>query len=369
MDRKRRNNMKRVYNFAAGPAALPEEVLLKAQEELLDFNGCGMSVMEISHRSSEFLSVLDHTESMLRELMGISDDYSVLFLQGGASMQFPMTAMNLMHDKKTAYYINSGNFAKKAAKEAELFGKVIVAASSEADGYTHLPKVTEDMFSEPADYLYFTYNNTIFGTEYHDVPPCPKDMVVVSDMTSCILSEPIDVSKYGLIFAGSQKNIAPSGLAVVIIRKDLLGLVKGLPSMLDYSVMAKNNSLYNTPPTFDIYMAGLMMDWLKSKGGVEGINKLNKEKARILYDKIDSSDFYKGRVTAKEDRSIMSVTFSTGDEEKDKLFCSEAAKEGIANIKGHRIAGGMRASIYNPVSLEAVKALKEFMDRFEEKNS
>ncbi len=359
--------MKRVHNFAAGPAALPLEVLLKAQAELPDFNGIGMSVMEISHRSKDFKEVAEGAESLLRDLMGIPDNYRVLFLQGGASLQFDMIPMNLMSRTKRAYYINSGNFAKKAAKEARLFGEVIEPASSEDCNYSHLPLISDDMFSEDADYLHFTYNNTIYGTEFRGIP-VKTDLPVVSDMTSCILSEPVDVSGYGLIYAGAQKNIAPAGLTVVIVRDDLIGLNPSLPSMLDYAVHAKNDSMYNTPTTFAIYMAKLVFEWLKEQGGVEGIHRINLEKADMLYSYIDSSSLFHGIVDNKADRSIMSVTFTTGDKDLDERFSKEAEENGLTNLKGHRIAGGMRASIYNAVTLEDCKALVDFMKEFERKN-
>jgi phosphoserine aminotransferase len=359
--------MKRVHNFAPGPAALPLEVLLKAQAELPDFNGSGMSVMEISHRSKDFTAVSEGAESLLRELMNIPDNYRVLFLQGGASLQFAMVPMNLMHRTRKAYYINSGNFAKKAAKEARLFGEVIEPASSEDCNYAHLPEIDGSLFRDDADYIHFTYNNTIYGTEFHDVP-VDTEIPVVSDMTSCVLSEPVDVSKYGLIYAGAQKNIGPAGLAVVIIRDDLLGLVPGLPSMLDYQIHAKNNSMYNTPPTFCIYMAKLVFEWLRDQGGVEGIHKVNLEKADMLYSYLDSSSLFRGIVDNRAHRSIMSVTFTTGDKELDERFSREASENGLTNLKGHRIAGGMRASIYNAVTLEDCRALVEFMKEFERRN-
>ena len=360
--------MKRVYNFAAGPAALPLSVLEKAKEELTDFGGCGMSVMEISHRSAPFQAVADDAEARLRRLLAIPDNYKVLFLQGGASMQFDMLPMNLMHDTKRAYYLNTGNFAKKSAKEAKLFGEVLIPASSEEIGYTALPELTAEMFSEPADYVHITYNNTIFGTTFHKLPEI-GDKVLAADMTSCILSEPVNVSDYGVIYAGAQKNLGPAGLTVVIIREDLIGLNENLPAMLDYAVYAKNNSMYNTPPTFAIYMMDLVLEWLEDLGGVPAIYEINKRKAAALYAYLDSSKLFRGIVTKKEDRSIMSVTFTTGDKELDTRFCKEAEAAGLCNLKGHRVAGGMRASIYNAMPIEGVEKLVAFMAEFEKANS
>lgn len=325
--------------------------------------------MEMSHRSSTFKAIANNAENCLRRLLSIPENYKILFLQGGASMQFDMLPMNLMHNTKKAYYVNSGSFAKKAAKEAQLFGEVIIPASSEEANYTYLPKLTPDMFATPADYVHITYNNTIYGTEFHSVPDV-NDQILVADMTSCILSEPIDVSDFGVIYAGAQKNIGPAGLTVVIIREDLIGLVPNLPSMLDYAVHVKNESMYNTPPTFAIYMAGLVLQWLEEQGGIPAIYEINKRKAAMLYDYLDhQSHLFHGIVTNKEDRSLMSVTFTTKDKDLDSRFCKEAEAAGLCNLKGHRIAGGMRASIYNAVSEEAVQALVRFMADFEQKNS
>ena len=357
--------MKRVYNFAAGPAALPLSVLEKAQKELTDLHGTGMSVMEMSHRSSTFQAIADDAEARLRRLLDIPETYKVLFLQGGASLQFDMLTMNLMHDTKRAYYVNSGNFAKKAAKEAALFGEVVIPASSEEDAYTHLPALRPEMFAGPADYVHITYNNTIYGTEFRAVPDVAGH-TLVADMTSCILSEPIRVSDFGAIYAGAQKNIGPAGLTVVLIREDLIGLVKNLPSMLDYAVHAKNGSMYNTPPTFAIYMAGLVFEWMEEQGGVPAIYEANQRKAAMLYNYLDNaSRLFHGIVTNKADRSLMSVTFTSGDAELDAQFCKEATAAGLCNLKGHRVAGGMRASLYNAVTEEATAALVRFMADFE----
>ena len=360
--------LNRVYNFAAGPATLPLPVLEKAQSELTAYRDSGMSVMEMSHRSAVYQDIFDRSLSSLRKLMQIPDEYEILYVQGGASMQFAMVPMNLMSTYKKAYYINTGNFAKNAMKEAKLFGEVICPASSEDENYTYIPKLTEDMFAEPADYVHITTNNTIFGTRYTDdkLPPC-GDIPLVTDMSSSILSEPVDVSKYGIIYAGAQKNIGPAGVAVVIIRKDLIGKVSGLPFMLDYAVYQKNGSMKNTPPTYAIYMAGLVFDYLLENGGLEWIKEKNYRKARKLYDFIDSTDFYKNSVRP-EDRSIMNVTFVTGDPDLDKKFASEAAKAGLANLKGHRLVGGMRASIYNAMPEEGIDCLIDFMKKFETEN-
>ncbi|MBR3842672.1 MAG: 3-phosphoserine/phosphohydroxythreonine transaminase [Christensenellaceae bacterium] len=360
--------MKRVYNFSAGPACLPLAVLEKAQSEFLCYGDSGMSVMEMSHRTPVYQDIFDRATASLRKLMNIPENYEVLYVQGGASMQFDMVPMNLMSTHKKAYYINTGNFAKTAMKEAKLFGEVICPASSEEATYTYIPEMTADMFSEEADYVHITSNNTIFGTRYIDakLPPC-GDIPIVTDMSSCILSEPIDVSKYGLIYAGAQKNIGPAGVAIVIIRKDLIGKVSGLPAMLDYAVYEKNGSMKNTPPTYAVYMAGLVFDYLLENGGLEAMKEKNEKKAAKLYAYIDSTDFYKNTVN-KEDRSIMNVTFVTGDADLDKKFAKEAAEAGLVNLKGHRLVGGMRASIYNAMPEEGIDALIEFMKKFEAEN-
>ncbi len=364
----RRLMVKRVFNFSAGPACLPIEVLKKAQSEFLSYGESGMSVMEMSHRTPVYQDIFDRATSSLHKLMNIPENYEVLYIQGGASMQFDMVPMNLMSEHKTAYYINTGNFAKSAMKEAKLFGNVICPASSESDTYTYIPELTADMFKEPADYVHITSNNTIFGTHYIDskLPPC-GDIPLVTDMSSCILSEPVDVSKYGIIYAGAQKNIGPAGLAIVIIRKDLIGKNEGLPMMLDYAVYAKNGSMKNTPPTYGIYMAGLVFDYLLEQGGLSVMKERNEAKAKKLYEYIDSTDFYKNNVN-KIDRSIMNVTFVTGDADLDKKFAKEAAENGLSNLKGHRLVGGMRASIYNSMPMEGVDALIDFMKKFETEN-
>ncbi|MBZ0314353.1 3-phosphoserine/phosphohydroxythreonine transaminase [Clostridium butyricum] len=359
--------MSRVYNFAAGPAVLPEEVLKEAAEEMLDYKGTGMSVMEMSHRSKAFEGIIQDAEKDLRDLMNIPDNYKVLFLQGGGSTQFAMVPMNLMKNK-VADYIITGQWAKKAAAEAEKFGKVNRIASSADKTFTYIPDLKNIEISDDADYVYICHNNTIYGTTYHDLPDT-KGKILVSDMSSDILSEPIDVTKYGLIFAGVQKNIGPAGTVVVIIREDLIteDVLEGTPTMLQYKIHADNKSLYNTPPAYGIYICGKVFKHLKKLGGLEAMKKRNEEKAKILYDYLDSSELFSGTVV-KEDRSLMNVPFVTGNEELDAKFVKEAKAAGIENIKGHRTVGGMRASIYNAMPIEGVKYLVEFMKKFEAEN-
>ncbi|ALP88747.1 MULTISPECIES: 3-phosphoserine/phosphohydroxythreonine transaminase [Clostridium] len=359
--------MSRVYNFAAGPAVLPEEVLKEAAEEMLDYKGTGMSVMEMSHRSKAFEGIIQDAEKDLRDLMNIPDNYKVLFLQGGGSTQFAMVPMNLMKNK-VADYIITGQWAKKAAAEAEKFGKVNRIASSADKTFTYIPDLKNIEISDDADYVYICHNNTIYGTTYHDLPDT-KGKILVADMSSDILSEPIDVTKYGLIFAGVQKNIGPAGTVVVIIREDLIteDVLEGTPTMLQYKIHADNKSLYNTPPAYGIYICGKVFKHLKKLGGLEAMKKRNEEKAKILYDYLDSSELFSGTVV-KEDRSLMNVPFVTGNEELDAKFVKEAKAAGIENIKGHRTVGGMRASIYNAMPIEGVKYLVEFMKKFEAEN-
>ncbi len=355
----------RVYNFAAGPSTLPLPVLEQAQRELLDFNGTGMSVIEMSHRGKPFMAVNDEANALLRELMNIPDNYSVLFVQGGATQQFAAVPLNLLKNGK-ADYILTGNFAQKAYEEGTKYGDMAVAASSKDSNYTFIPDMKNIKFRDGIDYVHTTYNNTIFGTRYTELPK--TDATLVTDMSSCILSEQIDVSKFGLIYAGAQKNIAPAGLTIVIVRKDLLGNASPIcPVMLNYAVQDKNDSLYNTPPCFPIYMSLLVFRWLKALGGVPAIQQINEEKAKLLYDFIDNSSFYKNKVN-KKDRSIMNVPFITPNEELDAKFVAEALKQGLVSLKGHRLAGGMRASIYNAMPIEGVKALVEFMKKFEMEN-
>ena len=359
--------MSRVYNFAAGPAVLPEEVLKEAADEMLDYNGTGMSVMEMSHRSKDFEVIIQDAERNLRELMNIPNNYKVLFLQGGASMQFAMVPMNLMKNR-VADYIITGQWAKKAATEAEKFGKVNVLAASADKTFSYIPDMSKIKVSNDADYVYICHNNTIYGTTYHTLPDT-KEKILVADMSSDILSQPIDVTQYGLIFAGVQKNIGPAGTVIVIIREDLItdDVLNGTPTMLKYKIHSDNNSLYNTPPAYGIYICGKVFKHLKKLGGLEVMKVRNEEKAKILYDYLDSSKLFNGTVV-KEDRSLMNVPFITGNKELDDKFIKEAKKVGIENIRGHRTVGGMRASIYNAMPKEGVEALVAFMKKFEEEN-
>ena len=355
----------RVYNFAAGPSTLPLPVLEQAQKELLDFNGTGMSITEMSHRSKPFMAVNDEANALLRELMGIPENYSVLFVQGGASQQFAAVPLNLLQKGK-ADYLLTGNFATKAYEEGLKYGDMVAACSSKEANYTYIPDMNTVKFRDDIDYVHFTYNNTIFGTRFTELPK--TDATLVTDMSSNILSEVVDVSKFGLIYAGAQKNIAPAGVTIVIVRKDLLGKASSIcPTMLNYSIQDKNNSLYNTPPCFSIYVAMLVFRYLKSLGGVSAIQKINEEKAKMLYDFIDNSTFYTNKVNPK-DRSLMNVPFVSPNAELDAKFVSEATANGLVSLKGHRITGGMRASIYNAMPVEGVKALIEFMKKFEMEN-
>ncbi len=358
--------MSRVYNFSAGPSMLPLPVLEQAAAEMTDYNGSGMSVMEMSHRSPVYDAIIKEAEKDLRTLMNIPDNYKVLFLQGGASTQFAAVPLNLMKNGK-ADYVVSGQFSKKAFEEAKKYGDVECIASSKDRNFTYIPDITPDMVRPDADYVHVCYNNTIFGTKYPEVPNV-GDKVLVADMSSCILSEPVDVTKFGLIYAGAQKNMAPAGLTVVIVREDLLGTAKEFtPVMLDYKTMADNDSMYNTPPCYAIYVAGLVYKWLLGLGGLEAMKKINERKAAILYDFLDSSKLFKP-VADKKYRSMMNVTFVTGDADLDKKFCKEADAAGFKNVKGHRSVGGMRASIYNAMPTEGVEALVEFMKKFEAEN-
>lgn len=359
--------MSRVYNFAAGPAVLPEEVLKEAASEMLDYKNTGMSVMEMSHRSKAFEQIIKEAEQDLRDLMNIPDNYKVLFLQGGASTQFSMIPMNLMKNK-VADYIITGQWAKKAAAEAKRYGKINELASSADKTFSYIPDMSKIEVSDDADYVYICHNNTIYGTTYHELPDT-KGKILVADMSSDILSKPVDVTKYGLIFAGVQKNIGPAGTVVVIIREDLItdDVLEGIPTMLKYKVHADNKSLYNTPPAYGIYICGKVFKYLKELGGLEAMKVRNEEKAKILYDYLDSSKLFKGTVV-KEDRSLMNVPFITGNKELDAKFVKEAKEAGIENIKGHRTVGGMRASIYNAMPIEGVKYLVEFMKKFELEN-
>ena len=358
--------MNRVYNFSAGPSMLPLSVLEQCAKEMTDYNGSGMSVMEMSHRSPVYDAIIKEAEKDLRELMNIPDNYKVLFVQGGASTQFAAIPLNLMKTGK-ADYVVSGQFSKKAYEEAQKYGDAKCIASSKDRTFAYIPTITPDMVRPDADYVHVCYNNTIFGTKYPEVPNV-GDKVLVADMSSCIISEPVDVTKFGVIYAGAQKNMAPAGVTIVIIREDLLGNARPeTPTMLDYKVMADNDSMYNTPPCYAIYVAGLVYKWILGLGGLEAMKKINEEKAAILYDYLDSSELFKPGAD-KEFRSMMNVTFVTGDEELDKKFCKEADAAGFKNLKGHRSVGGMRASIYNAMPTEGVKALVEFMKDFENKN-
>ena len=359
--------MSRVYNFSAGPAVLPEEVLKEAAEEMLDYKGTGMSVMEMSHRSKAFEEIITEAEQDLRDLMNIPDNYRVLFLQGGASQQFAMIPMNLMKNR-VADYIVTGQWAKKAAKEAEKYGKVNRIASSEDKTFSYIPDCSDLPVSEDADYVYIFENNTIYGTKFKELPNT-KGKTLVADVSSCFLSEPVDVTKYGIIYGGVQKNIGPAGVVIVIIREDLIteDTLPCTPTYMKYKIHADANSLYNTPNCYCIYMCGKVFKWLKKQGGLGVMKERNEEKAAVLYDFLDGSRLFHGTVR-KEDRSLMNVPFVTGDKELDAKFVKEAESAGFVNLKGHRSVGGMRASIYNAMPLEGVKALVEFMKKFEEEN-
>lgn len=357
----------RVYNFSAGPAVLPEEVLKRAQEELFEYGSSGMSVMEMSHRSKDFEDILNKAEADLRDLLNIPDNYKVLFLQGGGHTQFAMVPMNLMVNKE-ADYIVTGQWAKKAAQEAELYGKVNIVASSKDGNFSYIPDLSDLNISEKADYVYICENNTIYGTTIKNLPNT-KGKILVSDSSSMILSQPQDVSKYGILWGGVQKNVGPAGVTIVIIREDLIrdDVLEGTPTMLKYKTHADANSLYNTPPCFNIYVCGLVFEWLKELGGLEVMKKMNEEKAAILYDFLDESSLFRGTVR-KEDRSLMNIPFITGDEELDKKFIAESSANGFKNLKGHRSVGGMRASLYNAMPKRGVEELVAFMKKFEMEN-
>lgn len=359
--------MSRVYNFSAGPAVLPEEVLKEAAEEMLDYKGTGMSVMEMSHRSKAYKEIIETAEADLRELMNIPDNYKVLFLQGGASSQFAMIPMNLMKNK-VADYIITGQWAKKAYQEAKKYGTANAVASSADKTFSYIPDCSDLSISDNADYVYICENNTIYGTKFKKLPDT-KGKTLVADVSSCFLSEPHDVEKYGVIYGGVQKNIGPAGVTIVIIREDLIteDVLPGTPTMFQYKIHADAGSLYNTPPAYGIYICGKVFKWLKAKGGLAAMKEYNEKKAKILYDFLDESKMFKGTVV-KEDRSLMNVPFVTGDEELDAKFVKEAKEAGFENLKGHRTVGGMRASIYNAMPIEGVEALVEFMKKFEKEN-
>ena len=359
--------MHRVYNFSAGPAVLPEEVLKEAADEMMDYKGSGMSVMEMSHRSKVYDKIIKEAEADLRELMGIPDNYKVLFLQGGASQQFAMIPMNLMKKKRAAYIV-TGQWAKKAYQEAKLYGEAIEAASSADQTFSYIPDCSDLDIPEDADYVYICENNTIYGTKFKTLPNT-KGHTLVADVSSCFLSEPVDVSKYGVIYGGVQKNIGPAGVVIVIIREDLIteDVLPGTPTMLRYKTHADADSLYNTPPAYGIYICGKVFQWLKKQGGLAAMKEYNEKKAKILYDFLDGSKLFRGTVR-KEDRSLMNVPFVTGSEELDAKFVKEAKEAGFENLKGHRSVGGMRASIYNAMPIEGVEKLVEFMRKFEADN-
>ncbi len=359
--------MSRVYNFSAGPAVLPEEVLAEASAEMMDYKGTGMSVMEMSHRSKAYQQIIDEAEADLRDLLHIPDNYKVMFLQGGASQQFAMVPMNLMKNK-VADYIITGQWAKKAYSEGKMYGTANAVASSADRTFSYIPDCSDLAISENADYVYICENNTIYGTKFKTLPNT-KGKLLVADQSSCFLSEPVDVTKYGLIFAGAQKNVGPAGTVIVIAREDLVteDVLEGTPTMLRYKTHVDAGSMYNTPPTYGIYICGKVFKWLKARGGLEAMKAYNEEKAKLLYDFLDQSSMFKGTVV-KEDRSLMNVPFVTGDEELDALFVKESKAAGLENLKGHRSVGGMRASIYNAMPMEGVKKLVEFMGDFEEKH-
>lgn len=360
--------MARVYNFSAGPSMLPEEVLKTAAAEMLEYGESGQSVMEMSHRSKEYDTIIKEAEADLREIMNIPDNYEVLFLQGGASTQFAMIPLNLMNKNHKADYIITGQWANNAYKEAARYGAARAVASSADKTYSYIPKTTEADFDPEADYVHICMNNTIYGTKFNELPKT-GNVPLIADISSCILSEPVDVSKFGVLYGGAQKNVAPAGVTIVIIRKDLIGNAMDItPTMLNYKTHADNESMFNTPPCYTIYVAGLVFKWIKKLGGLEAVQKINQKKAEILYNFLDNSKLFKGTVVP-EDRSLMNVPFITGSDELDAKFISEAKKAGFVNLKGHRSVGGMRASIYNAMPVEGVEKLVAFMQKFEEENA
>ncbi len=359
--------MKRVYNFSAGPSVLPEAVLEKAQSEMLCYGESGMSVMEMSHRSKVYESIINEAEALLREIMNIPENYKVLFLQGGASSQFSMIPLNLMKKKKIDLVL-TGMWAKKACDEASRYGEVNVVASSKDKTYNYIPELDSSKFNPDADYFYICQNNTIYGTRIKNLPDT-GDVPLVADLSSCILSEPVDVSKYGIIFAGAQKNMGPAGLTVVIIREDLITEAMDItPVMFKYQIHADNGSMYNTPPTYAIYVCKLVLEWVKNLGGLEKMAEINNKKAEMIYNFLDNSEMFSATVSNPDDRSIMNIPFVTGNDELDAKFVKEATAAGFVNLKGHRSVGGMRASIYNAMPVEGVEKLVEFMAEFEKNN-
>ena len=361
--------MSRVYNFSAGPSMLPEAVLKRAAEEMLDYQGSGQSVMEMSHRSKVYDSIIKEAEALLREVMNIPDNYKVLFLQGGASSQFAMVPLNLFNKSKKADYVITGQWAKKAFQEAKKYGEPKAIASSEDKTYSYIPKLNKADFTPDADYFYICVNNTIYGTLYHELPDT-GNVPLIGDISSCVLSEPIDVSKFGILLAGAQKNMGPAGVTIAIVREDLIGNAMDItPTMFNYKTHADNDSMFNTPPCYSIYMVKLVLEWVKNEiGGLEKMKELNEKKAKLLYDFLDNSKLFKGTVVP-EDRSLMNVPFITGNDELDAKFVKESTAAGFVNLKGHRSVGGMRASIYNAMPYEGVEKLVEFMKKFEEENA
>lgn len=361
--------MSRVYNFSAGPSMLPLEVLEKAAAEMTEYGTSGQSVMEMSHRSKEYQAIIDNAESLVREIMHVPDNYTVLFLQGGASSQFAAIPMNIGAKNKKADYIITGQWAKKAADEAERYISVNRVASSADKTFSYIPQTDSSMFDQEADYCYICYNNTIYGTHYTENKIPDTKATLVADISSCVMAEEIDVTKFGILYAGAQKNLGPAGVTLVIVRNDLITeeTLDGTPTMFKYAIHEKNGSMYNTPPTYGIYVLGLVLQWIKDKGGVKELQKINEKKAKILYDFLDSSEMFRGTVVP-EDRSLMNVPFVTGNDELDAKFVAEAKANGFINIKGHRSVGGMRASIYNAMPIEGVEKLVEFMKKFEADN-
>ncbi len=360
--------MSRIFNFSAGPSMLPLDVLKRAQAEFVEYGTTGQSVMEMSHRSKEYDAIIKGVEALLREVMNIPDNYDVLFLQGGASTQFSMIPLNLMNKNGKADFVITGQWANKAYKEAAKYGVANAVASSADKTYSYIPKLDKTTFDKDADYFHICMNNTIYGTKFNELPDT-GDVPLVGDISSCIVSEPLDVSKFGLLYAGAQKNLAPAGLTVVIVRKDLVGNARDItPTMLDYKIHAENDSMYNTPPCYTIYMAGLVLEWIRDTiGGLENMKKINEKKANLLYDFLDNSKLFKGTVV-KEDRSLMNIPFITGSDELDAAFIAAAKQEGLVNIKGHRSVGGMRASIYNAMPYEGVEKLVDVMAKFEKEH-
>ena len=359
--------MSRVYNFSAGPSMLPESVLNKAAAEMLDYQGSGQSVMEMSHRSKIYKTIIDGAEALLRELMNIPDNYKVLFLQGGASTQFAAIPLNFMNKSGKADYIVTGQWAKKALAEAQKYGDAKAVASSADKTFTYIPKTKREDFRPDADYVYICMNNTIYGTVYHELPDT-GDIPLIADISSCFLSEPLDVSKFAMVYGGAQKNVAPAGLTIAIIREDMLGNARDItPTMLNYQIHADNGSMYNTPPCYTIYICKLVLEWIKNLGGLEKMKLRNEKKAKMLYDFLDSSKMFRGTVVP-EDRSLMNVPFVTDSDELNAKFIKQAEEDGFVNLKGHRTVGGMRASIYNAMPVEGVEKLVAFMKKFEEDN-